>query len=165
MVCKHPRSPISLYFLRLNSGHLGIGKFLIAFQTGISFILTGLRNIALPVYRTGKTVSCLLSRILLSSLVLHNLILAVCDICRLQTGRLYIVLPIRIYTIYPIPIRSASLANRSSSLANPSASLQVCSLHLSHTVILAGFFAKSSCWWLPPFLQISFIRGKEGLTR
>ena len=61
-----------------------------------------------------------------------------CDICRLQTGRLYIVLPIRIYTIYtytyiPIPIRSASLANRSSSLANPSASLQVCSLHLSHT--------------------------------
>ena len=32
---------------------------------------------------------------------------AVCDICRLQTGRLYIVLPIRIYTIYtyiPIPL-------------------------------------------------------------
>ena len=68
--------------------------------------------------------------------------------CRLQTGRLYIVLPIRIYAIYtytsiytytytytyiPIPIRSASLANRSSSLANPSASLQVCSLQVSHT--------------------------------
>ena len=64
----------------------------------------------------------------------------------LQTGRLYIVLPIRIYAIYtytsiytytytyiPIPIRSASLANRSSSLANPSASLQVCSLQVSHT--------------------------------
>ena len=40
------------------------------------------------------------------------------------------------YILYiPIPIRSASLANRSSSLANPSASLQVCSLHLSHTVV------------------------------
>ena len=39
------------------------------------------------------------------------------------------------YILYiPIPIRSASLANRSSSLANPSASLQVGSLHLSHTV-------------------------------
>ena len=62
--------------------------------------------------------------------------------CRLDTGRLYIVLPIRIYTIYtytytytyiPIPIRSASLANRSSSLGNPSASLQVRSLQVSHT--------------------------------
>ena len=37
------------------------------------------------------------------------------------------------YTYIPIPIRSASLANRSSSLANPSASLQVCSLQVSHT--------------------------------
>ena len=37
------------------------------------------------------------------------------------------------HTYIPIPIRSASLANRSSSLANPSASLQVCSLHLSHS--------------------------------
>ena len=72
----------------------------------------------------------------------------VCDICRLQTGRLYIVLPIRIYTIYtytyipiylytyiPIPIR------RSASLANPSASLQVCSLYLSHT----GFVVTYTC--------------------
>ena len=69
--------------------------------------------------------------------------------CRLQTGRLYIVLPIRIYAIYtytsiytytyiPIPIRSASLANRSSSLANPSASLQVCSLQVSHTGLYKG---------------------------
>ena len=45
------------------------------------------------------------------------------------------------YTYIPIPIRSASLANRSSSLANPSASLQVCSLHLSHTAFFEVPFA------------------------
>ena len=56
-----------------------------------------------------------------------------CDICRLQTAD-YISCYLYEYILYiPIPIRSASLANRSSSLANPSASLQVCSLHLSHT--------------------------------
>ena len=78
--------------------------------------------------------------------------------CRLQTGRLYIVLPIRIYTIYtytsiytytytyiPIPIRSASLANRSSSLANPSASLQVCSLQVSHTGFKMGWISPDTC--------------------